>query len=215
MGNVNIKRVVADAFASYIVDKIPALTGKVSATVDGPEKTAPCLAVKILPDEFSFESAQQDEVYEADEDDGKLVLDVGSFNGLYTIQLFAVGQAERELYEQKLLDMFLETEWASGTIFLTTPTLIVNGYTSLYAAEVKLRLDSEDWKEEFAFEAKRYSFLDVYVELPALTARSVGNLTSLQLALADTDAEILSTGDLDLSYRVEAQEDGSTLPATD
>jgi hypothetical protein len=210
MASINIKRVCADALASYIVTKIPELTGKVSAETEDPGKMAPCLAVKVLPDEFSFEPSQADEVYEADPDDGKVVVDVGAFSGIFTIQLFAVGKEERGKYEQKLMDMFLATEWAPGTIFVNTPNLTVNGYASLYSAELRIRLDSEDWSDEFAFEAKRYSFLEVSVDLPALTTYSAANLTSLQLALSDIDADIYAVEDVDPAYRVEIQEDGTT-----
>lgn len=214
MASINIKRVCAESLVTYIVAQIPELTGKVSAVADGPEKMAPCLAVKVLPDEFSFEPSQADEVYSADPDDGKVVVDIGYFSGLFSIQLYAVGKEERDTYEQRLMDMFLETEWAPGTIYVNTPNLTVNGYASLYSAQLRMRLDSEDWSEEFAFEAKRYSFLDISVELPALTTINAANLTSLQLALEDTDAEIFTVDDVDSGDRVEILEDGTTELAT-
>lgn len=214
MASINIKRVCADSLASYIVTKIPELAGKVSAETEDPTKMAPCLAVKVLPDEFSFEPSQADEVYSADPDDGKVVADVGLFSGLFIIQLFAVGKDERGKYEQKLLDMFMSTEWAPGTVFVNTPNLTVNGYASLYSAELRIRLDSEDWSDEFAFEAKRYSFLEVSVDLPALTTYNAATLTSLQVAMSDVDAEIYTVADIDPDYRVEVQEDGTTEKAT-
>jgi hypothetical protein len=183
MANINIKRVCADSLVEYIVSKIPELAGKVSSEVEDPGKMAPCLAVKVLPDEFSFEPAQADEVYSADPDDGKVVVDVGSFSGLFTIQLFAVGKEERGKYEQKLIDMFMSTEWAPGTIFVNTPNLTVNGYASLYSAELRVRLGSEDWSDEFAFESKRYSFLEVSVDLPVLITLDANNIESLETAL--------------------------------
>lgn len=204
MASINIKRVCADSLASYIVTQIPELAGKVSAVADGPEKMAPCLAVKILPDDFSFEPSQGDEVYSADPDDGKVVVDIGNFSGLFTIQLFAVGNSERETYEQKLIDLFLATEWAPGTIFVNTPDLTVNGYISLYSAELRFRLNSEAWTDEFAFEGKRYSFLDISVDLPALTTYSANNMELLQLALSKVDQLLIT----DI---VEVQPDGSVL----
>ena len=185
MGNISMKRVAADAIANYLASNITGLAGKVSAVASGPETMAPCLAVKILPEQFHFEPTQADEVYFTDPDDGKLIVDVGSFTGFFTIQLFAVGVAEREQYEQAILDLFLETPWASGTLFITTPNLIVNGYASLYAAELKVRLETEDWSEEFAFEAKRYSFLEIYIDFPALTTYDAPTMDSIQLWLND------------------------------
>lgn len=214
MGNVSMKRVCADAIANYLSANISGLAGKVSAVAAGPETFAECLALKVLPERFVFEPAQQDEVYEADPDDGKIVLDVGSYTGLFTLQLFTVNPAERELYEQKILDLFQATEWASGTLFITTPNLLINGYASLYQAEIKVRLDSEEWNDELAFEAKRYSFLEIDIDFPALTTRDISNLTSLQIVLAGVDDDIVSIDDTDLDYRVEVQEDGSTIKGT-
>ncbi len=223
MAGVSIKRVVADAIASYISTNIAGLTGLVSAVSAGPEVQAPCLAVKIISDKFRFEPSQSDELYWIDEDstdddpiadDGKVVLDVGSFTGTYTIQLFAANVPERELYEQKILDLFLETLWAPGTIFVTTPALIVNGYASLHTAQIKARLESEEWSEEFSFESRRYSFLDIYIDYPALTTDDAATMTSLQLALASTSATVTTIADIPAANRVEVQEDGSVGPAT-
>jgi PKD repeat protein len=202
MGNVSIKRVVADAIASYLSSNISGLTGKVSAVADGPQTNAGCLALKVLPDQMSFEPAQADEVYSANPDDGKVIVDVGSFTGLYTLQLFASSPSERELYEQQIMDLFLKTVWAPGTIYVTTPNLTINGYASLYSAEIKVRLDSEDWSEELAFEQKRSSFVEVYIDFPALTTFDAANLTSLQIALSDLDSTVVT----DIA---EIQDDGS------
>ncbi len=217
MASISIKRVVADAIASYLSDNIAGLAGKVSAVSAGPETVAPCLALKVISGQFKFEPSQSDELYWADSedtapDDGKVILDVGSFTGLFTLQLYAASVPERELYEQLILDLFLNTRWAPGTLFVTTPTLTVNSYASLYTAEIKVRLDSEEWVEEFAFESRRYSFLDIYIDYPALTTDSAATLTSLQLALSSTTATVTTIADIEDSDRVEIQDDGSTLP---
>jgi len=214
MGNISMKRVAADAIANYISSRISGLAGKVSAVAAGPETPAPCLALKILPEQFIFEPSQHDEIYYKDPDDGKLVLDVGSFTGLFTFQLFTVNPAEREKFEQAIIDLFLADPWAPGTLFVTTPNLVINGYNSLYQAELKVRLDSEEWNEELTFEAKRMSFLEVYIDFPALTAIDAPNLVSLQICLSDVDANIVSISNIDPDYRVEVQEDGSTIKGT-
>jgi hypothetical protein len=161
-----------------------------------------------------FEPAQADEVYENATDDGKVIVDVGSFTGLFTLQLFAASPAEREKYEQAIMDLFLSTEWAPGTLFVTTPNLIVNGYSSLYQAELKARLDSEEWNEELAFEAKRYSFLEIYIDYPALTTYIAPAIQSLQLALMDMESVVVTVADIPAGDRVEVQQDGSVKPET-
>ncbi len=211
---VNIKRFAADVLGNYIASNITGLAGKVSAVAAGPETNAPCLAVKILPEMFSFEEFVPDEVYFEEIDDGKVVVDVGVFSGMFTIQLFTTTPAERELYEQKILDLFLAGEWSPGTLYLTMPNVTVNGYASLYTAEFKVFLQNDSWNDELAFESKRFSFLEVSVEFPALTAYNAATITSLQLALADMDHLILTVEDVAASDRVEIQEDGTTIPAT-
>lgn len=202
MGNISLKRVVADAIANYLSTNIPGLTGKVSAVAAGPETMAPCLAVKVIVDSTRFEPTEPNEVYwDEVTDDKTVVLDIGQFVGMVSLELYAVSPAEREEYEQKILDLFQATKWAPGTLFITTPNLLVNGYASLYSAEAKVRLESEEWNDEFAFEAKRYSFLDVSIDFPALTTDTdAPTIESLQIAL-----------DSDLIDVVEVQLDGSTV----
>jgi hypothetical protein len=213
MGNLSMKRVTADAIASYLQSNITGLTA--SAVSAGPDQTSVvCPSVKVLPESMTFEPAQSDEVYENATDDGKVIVDVGSFTGLFTLQLFAASPSEREKYEQAILDLFLKTLWAPGTIYVTTPNLIVNGYSSLYQAELKARLDSEDWNEELAFEAKRYSFLEIYIDYPALTTYDAANIVSLQLALTDMDTVVVTVADVPASDRIEVQDDGSVKRGT-
>ncbi len=214
MGNVSIKRVCAETLATYITTAIPTLAGKTGVGTAGPETLAPCLSLRILPEKFSFEAADAAEVYEADPDDGKLIVDVGQFTGMFTLELHGASKNEREEYEQLILDLFLSSEWAPGTLYLLTPTLIVNGYTSLYQADFKIFLQDAEWNEEFSFEAKRGSFIDVYVDFPALTTYDCVNITSLQIALSTVDAEIVTVADIDVGDRVEVQDDGTVLRGT-
>lgn len=195
MGNVNLKRVCLDAIANHIATNVTGLTGKVSAVAAGPETMAPCLSVKLIPEKFEFEPSEPDEVY-FDEvtDDKALVYNIGSFTGIVTLQLYTVNPAERELYEQRIIDLFLRTKWAPGTIFVETPNLTVDGYASLYKAELKVRLDGGEWNDEFSFESKRFSFLDIYVDYPALCLDAdAPTIDSLQLWLSEqaSDAYIL------------------------
>jgi len=214
MGNISIQRVCMDTLVNFIVTNIPALAGKVSSVTAGPQEFANCLAVKILMDQLTFDPSSSDEVYEADPDDGKVVVDVGCFYGLITLQLFTNSPAEREEYEQKIIDLFLRTVWSPGTAFLATPNLIINGYNSLYSSELRARLDSTQWEDELAFENKRYSFIEITIDYPALTTYDAANLKSLQVCLSDTGKPVATLADIDSGNRVEVQEDGSTLPGT-
>lgn len=208
MATQNMKRIVADALANHLASNVTGLTGKVSAVAAGPETTLPCLAVKIIPDSFIFEPSQEDEVFEEEVDDGKVITDVGSWIGHFTIELYAPTPAERELYEQRIIDLFMDTTWAPGTLYIDTPALTVGSYVSLYEADLKIRLESEEWQDEMAFEGRRYTFLDVFVDYPALVVRTAKDL-DIQLFLhPDTEVEITSTGDVDDDYQVVVDEEG-------
>lgn len=211
MATSNIKRIVGEAVAAYLGANITGLSGKVSAVQEGPEKVADFPSVCLLPSAFTFTPAEYNEVYYADDpdlaspgvDDGIVVLDVGEFEGLLELQLYAKSKPERELYEQRILDFFLSQEGSPGVLFITIPTLTINSYVSLYAPTVKVRLDDMEWMEEFAFDSKRYSFLDITIGFPALTTRAANTIETLQVAINhDLDSDVpLDT--------VTVEEDGS------
>jgi hypothetical protein len=215
MATTNMKRIVANALASHIASNVAGLAGKVTAVAAGPETDLPCLAAKIISDRFTFEPSQEDEVYEADPDDGKIITDVGSWTGNFTIELYTNSPAEREQYEQAIIDLFMETEWAPGTLFISTPALTVGGYVSLHTAEIKFRLEGENWADEMSFEAKRYTFLDVYVDFPALVLRTAADLDIQLFFHPDTSVEITDTGDIDDDLQVRVDEEGQTTPVED
>lgn len=214
MASISLQRVVADTFVAYIVSKIPGLVGKVGVGYADPGQAAPCLALRIVQESLRFEPSEPDEVYwRQDTDDGKVVIDVGQFLGHYTLQLYTTSPAERELYEQLLMDLFLEPVWTPGSLTLTTPTLTVNSYVSLYSTDAKFFLVSDTWREELTFEARRMTFLDVEVDFPALTTYSAVTIESLQSAIADLTKPISGTADLDAGDWIEIQIDGTAEPA--
>ncbi len=219
MATTNLKRITANILAEHLADNITGLAGLVSAVAAGPNEDLTCLAVKIIPSTFIFEPSNADEVYyvaSTEPDDGSVILDVGSWVGIFTIELYTTSPAEREQYEQAIIDLFLATEWAPGTLFLDTPALTVMGYVSLYEAEIKFRLQEESWVDEMSFESKRYTFLEVFVDFPALVSAEAARIEDLQLALSlDTEEEIVDMTDIEDVYQIQVQEDGSTLPVSD
>lgn len=217
MATTNMKRIVANALANHLATNISGLAGKVTAVAAGPDEDLNCLAVKIIPDTFSFEPSNADDVYwDEDTDDGAVVQDVGSWIGNFTIELYTTTPAEREHYEQAIIDLFTSTEWAPGTLFVSTPALTVMGYASLHTAEIKFRLEEENWIDELAFESKRYTFLDIFVDYPALIKRTAATIEDLQLILSqDVDLIITDVDQVDDGDQVQVQEDGTTVLAPD
>jgi hypothetical protein len=204
MATTNIKRIVGQAIATYIASNVTGLQGRVSAVQEGPEKVSDFPSVCLLPSGFSFMPSDPDEVFNNyDAGNAPLVLDIGEFTGLLEMQLYANSVPMRELYEQRILDLFLSQQGSPGTLFVQLPTLTINGQVTLYGPEVKVRLDNEEWKEEFSFESRRYSFMDLSVAWPALTTVDAPTITDLQVGF---------TEDLDSNVAMEivtVQEDGS------
>src|SRR5260221_3398203 len=132
------------------------------------------------------------------------------------IELWCSSKPERETFEQAILDLFLAFDnWTPGTISLMTPNLTINGYVSLFAAQVKLWLDQEDWREEMSFEGHRYTFITVPVSFPALTSANAVTLTELNIDLStDFEVVITSSSQLASNDKVEVLQDGSTRQAS-
>lgn len=215
MASTNIKRIVSDALASYISSNIPSLNGNVATAQSGPETNFATPAVRLMPLLTTFEPSNADEVYYADPDDGKVVYEVGQFTGMIQLELWCNTKPQRELFEQAILDLFTVDPWAPGTLILSTPTLTINGYVSLYSAELKVRLDQENWQEELAFEGHRYTFLELTIDYPAMTSANAVTMTELDIDLSsDFNAVITSSSQLDANDKIAVQDDGSTTQAS-
>lgn len=180
----NIKKIAVKALADYISTRVPELTTSTHVGAQGPEITAKWPSLVLVPGSFSFNPIQADEVYDP-EDIDVLVSEVGDFEGVVELQLFAKSGPERNKIEQKIVDLFLSTPWAPGVIKTTTPNLTVGGTATLYPAPVAFRLDGEDWQEEFSFEKRRFSFLDVELNFPALMLQTAYTIDTLKLAITE------------------------------
>lgn len=189
MATSNIKRIVSNAIANYLAENVTGLSGRVSAVQEGPEKIAEFPSVALLPAAFKFEPSDPDFVDGDDDSDNPLVIDVGEFEGIAELQLYAKSKPERELYEQRIMDLFLSQQDSPGTLFVDLASLTIGGLVTLYAPTVKVRLENAEWSEEFSFESKRYSFLDLAFAFPALVARDATPIHELQIALSDITSD--------------------------
>jgi hypothetical protein len=214
MASTNIKRIIGDAIAAYIAGAIPTLASVATAQA-GPETNFPeGPSVRLMPQITTFEPSNADEVYYTDPDDGKLVYQVGDFTGIIQLELWTRTKPEREKFEQLILDLFLADPWAPGTLILSTPTLTINGYVSLYSAELKVRLDQEDWKEEMSFESHRYTYLELMIDFPALTSANAVTIAELDVIVStDFEAVITDASTVAKTDKSTVQLDGSTVQA--
>jgi hypothetical protein len=215
MASTNIKRIAGDAIAAYIAGAIPTLASVATAQA-GPETNFPeGPSVRLMPQITTFEPSNADEVYYTDPDDGKLVYQVGDFTGIIQLELWTRTKPEREKFEQLILDLFLADPFAPGTLILTTPTLTIKSYVSLYSAELKVRLDQEDWKEEMSFESHRYTYLELMIDFPALTSVNAVTMTKIDVDFSsDFEAVITNPNQLATDDKIEVQIDGSTIQAS-
>lgn len=224
MATSNLKRIAAETLGTWLATEVPALAGKIHTVSPEPTERGAFPCVVILARTMRYQPMQADEVWWStdvvpdpnddedddpetdppDIDDGKVVMNVGAFTGVFELRIYAKSVAERESLEDKVLHAFLKQELRPGIVSLTTPTLTINEYVTLYAAPVAFMLDEEEWREEFAFENRRFSFLDLDVEFPALAVRDAYRIEHLQTAINhDLDSDVPDEA-------VEIDDDGNT-----
>ncbi len=214
MATSNLKRITAQTLATWLGGKVPALAGKIHTVAPEPTEKANFPCVVILSREMNYEPMQADEVWWSEEagdggdiDDGKLILNVGAFTGVFEIRVYAKSVSERERLEDAVLHALMAEEMRPGVVSLTTPALTVNEYVTLYQAPVAYMLDEVEWREEYAFENRRFSFIDIDVEFPALVVRNAYRIDDLHLAI---NQDLESDVPLD---EIVIDEDGDTEPA--
>lgn len=178
----NVKRLILDALSDSLAT-IDGLTDRVSPLQEGPERQAQFPSVMLLPSTFTLETWAATEVYyDEDVDDGRVLMDVGEFTGQVELRLYAKNVPEREDYEQRILNYFLADPDAPGSVRIVTPPMVIGDYATLYQASIVVRLTSELWREEFAFESRRYTFMDLEFAYPALIAlENVPTIERLEL----------------------------------
>lgn len=183
MATSNIKRIVTNAIADHLATNVAGMQGRVFGVQEGPEKVVNFPSIALLGAAFTFEPSDPDYVSGDDDTDSPLVTDVGEFTGILELQLYTDSKPMRELYEQRIVNHFLAQKGSPGTIYIQLPTLVINELTTLYAPQIKVRLDNEEWNEELAFEAKRYTFIDLTFAFPALTAENAPVIDELHVAI--------------------------------
>jgi hypothetical protein len=215
MASTNMKRIVGDSIAGFFSTAIPSLNGNIKTGQDGPETNFSPPAVRMYFETLTFSPENVQEEYWTDPDDGKVIYDVGEWDGLLRIELWCSTKPERETFEQLIIDQFLSFDaWSPGTVSILTPNLTINGYISLYAAQIKIWLDQQEWQEEMAFEGHRYTFITVPVSFPALTSANAVTIQELDVIVStDFEAVITDSGTVSKTDKITVQLDGTTTQA--
>jgi hypothetical protein len=184
MATTNLKRIASKTFATWLEGKVPELVGKIHTVAEGPTEAAGWPCVALVPNILTFEPFHSSPVvWAAAVDDGKALLNVGEFTGSYELRIYAKNVSEREALEDKVLHAIMAEPMRRGVVSLQTPALTVNALVTLYQAPVAFMLDQIEWNEEFAYENRRFSFIDLDVEFPALVVQDVYTINQLVIAI--------------------------------
>jgi hypothetical protein len=193
--------------ADYITAQIPSLAAR--AVHAEPEDDATYPSAVVMPRRFVFQPFQEDEVW-APDDSMERVVEVGAFEGRVELRLYALSAPQREEYEDKLTALFLSRTDAPGVLVVTCPAVTIAGQVSpptevsTYDAPVAFTLDDTEWEDEKVFDKRRYTYLTLGLNLPALLLQSVYTIEEYVLAInhdlasdiPDEEVQITEEGDV-------------------
>lgn len=204
----SLRRTTAQTFATWLLGQVPALT-RVTTVAPTPQDVATLPSAAVIPNVFRFDPFQADEAwYDAETDDGRALLAVGGFLGQMELRIYARTPAERQDLEEAVLHALMAEALRPGVVSLQTAAVTVGGVATLYPAPVFVAVADCEWREEFAWENRRFSFLDLDVGYPALVLRDAHTIDALVVVLTD---------DIDSDVPVETftvESDGSVGPVT-
>jgi len=196
------------AFEALIACEIPELKDQTCIDAAGPghDLGFPSLSIEVTRSRYMPD--QEDDVFSPSAN--AVVLNVGRHLQDIVLRLGAATTFQRGELEQKIMDLFLETDGHPGILF-----------TQLTACEdlgpfvASWELEEEDWQNEKVFDRQAYSVIKVVGILPALvTRRGVYTMEQLQLGLEFGPQLDLSSTPPDFATTdvVTINEDGTFTP---
>jgi hypothetical protein len=198
----------ACAALAAVLDDISGLAGKVHAGSGEPDHRATFPCVTLTPRNFSFEPWQENEVaVDTTVAGNDQLMEVGNLIGKVEVSISTRAPAERETYEDMVLNAFMQRVGAPGTLVVTCSNVTVAGVATGYDAPITFCLDSADWQDEMVFDKKRGSFMDLEVVIPVLVLRTaVYDIDTLTIALTHD----LTSDDPVVVGEIAVDEDGIT-----
>lgn len=181
---MNLRKEAAKALGAFIASQVPEFASKFHVGQPDPEKQAEFNGLCILPGNYSFMSDSEEEV--DDTQASRLLVEVGTFEGTCEIRVYARHQTTRDDLEDKIMQALCSREGSPGTVVFAVQNLTVNGTKWNYKPPCTYSLSGSDWHDEFAFEHRRYSFIEMDSWLPMLINRD-GVYAIRQMVLALTD----------------------------
>lgn len=189
--------------------------GRVTVGQADPEDSQDYPSVVILPRRFGFEAHLAAEELEdaggdPDDDTGQVVMDVGTFSGRFEIRVASRDPVERRALQARIQALFFASQ-RRGWIKLTTPALTIGGTVTAHTSPVAYHLSGDTWEEEFVFDKKRFSFVDIEVSFPALVVwNDAYTIEDYQIALTE---DLTTTVAANIPIEViRVDEDGDTSP---
>lgn len=114
----------------------------------------------------------------------------GFYEAIFELRIHAATPYERELWEEKVQAAFFASEFTSGTLVVSVANVVAGGVTSTFTANIPVRWRDGEWREELAFSARRYTFVEVDVAVPVLATRAAPTIQTLNLDLAQDSPDM-------------------------
>jgi hypothetical protein len=171
------------------------MTGSVTVAWSDYSTTLQAPSVAIVPGHFHLEQFQDTE--EDDTQDDTVLISAGEMVGTVEIRSYATSAYQRRHLESAVSEALMSTEGMRGTTALVMDPVSIGGVQWLSGSLCAFELDEASWQEEKVFGSRRYSYIEVDCQFPALVAqRDVPTVRSLQIALSAATTEDLSTPDI-------------------
>lgn len=127
---------------------------------------------------FAYAVTQAEERYSPSPD--RVVIDVGTHEGVVTLKLVSKNENVRGNLEQLILDLFLVQELAPGVLLTQVDEIPALGeFTCAW------ELENETWRDEYLFDKPKESVLEITARIPALVTRRAFTIEQLQVAFTE------------------------------
>jgi hypothetical protein len=200
------------------LETIGALAGTVNVLDKLPTKLSVQPSVAILPSRFTWVPWQQGVLRHDDgtpvvPEPGRPIYENGTHEGQVQIWVSNESAAQREFFQDLITNEFNQ-EAAPGRIRVTVPNVKVTGIATGWDATLAFTYGGRaEWRDERVFSERRWSFIDIDLDVPALSIKS-GEYVADDIRLhfdhdTETEAIIITNPDtsLDESATLESIED--------
>lgn len=157
-----------------------------------PEEASVYPALALLPERFRLVAHGDEEVVDDDGDPimtnaTTAVMEVGSLRGTVRLWLATRLTAERARLEEKVVSAFFQDDLAPSRLLVTLENVEVLGVATGADWPVAFMIDTTEWREELVFSERRWSFIQLNVDIPVLILRKDAALVTTLVAALTTD----------------------------